>query len=170
MRGDDTRRNGGRACKTCLSPDLAAIDEALVGGTPAEVVARKYRLPVRSVQRHRAAHLPATLARAQAAAEVARADGLLDQVVELQRRTVAILDAAENADPPDLGLALRAIREARGNLELIAKLAGDLDERAQVAIILSPEWVEVRSLIVQALSPYPEARAAVSAALLERQA
>lgn len=64
---------------------------------------------------------------AQDAADVAHADRLLSELEDLQRRTLALLTRAENAG--ELMAALRAIREARGNLELMARIMGEIDER-----------------------------------------
>jgi hypothetical protein len=47
---------------------------------------------------------------------------------DLQERALTTLVRAEEAE--ELNVALRAIREARGNLELLAKLLDELDERA----------------------------------------
>ena len=93
----------------------------------------------------------------------ATADDLLAQVRSLQGRALAILDRAEKAG--DLRTALGAIREARGNLELLAKLLGELNDAPQVNILVNPEWVSVRGVLLGALGPYPDARAAVAGAL-----
>lgn len=113
------------------------------------------------MRRHHDRHLPATLSKAHEAEEVARADNLLDRVENLQARTLAILEAAEETG--ELRTALGAIREARSNVELLAKLLGELDERPVVNVVLIAP--EVRDAIVQALAPYGEARLAVANAL-----
>jgi hypothetical protein len=115
------------------------------------------------VRRHKANHLPAKLVMAEKAAEVAQADDLLEQVRDLQVRTLAILEAAEHTQQHRT--ALSAIREARSNLELLAKLLGELDERPQVNILISAEWLELRAVIVAALEPHTEAREAVLRAI-----
>jgi hypothetical protein len=117
------------------------------------------------VRRHKGKHLPAKLVMAQAAEEVAEADTLLGQVKGLQARAYAVLDKAEEAG--ELRTALSAIREARGNLELLAKLLGDLDERPVTNVLVSAEWVTVRTAMMEALSPYPQARLAVAERLSE---
>ena len=152
-----------RKCAICTHPDKEAIDEALVGGVAFPAVVAKYRVSKDSLSRHKANHLPAKLVMAQAAEEVAQADNLLEQVRDLQGRALAILGKAETAG--DLRTALGAIREARGNLELLAKLLGELDDRPQVNILVSPEWLELRTVIVAALEPHPQARGAVLRAL-----
>ena len=152
-----------RRCAVCSHTDKEAIDEALVVGVAFPALVAKYRVSKDSLSRHRANHLPAKLVMAEKTAEVAEADTLLDQVKNLQGRAYAILDKAEEAG--ELRTALSAIREARGNLELLAKLLGELDERPVVNLNVSPEWLELRAVIVTALEPHPEALGAVVGAL-----
>ena len=153
-----------RSCTVCVHAKREEIDRALIEGVSAAEISGRYRtLGERAVRRHRSNHLPAKLVMAEKAAEVAEADNLLDQVGDLQRRALAILDKAEEAG--ELKTALSAIREARGNLELLAKLLGELDERPVVNLNVSPEWLELRAVIVTALEPHPEAMGAVVDAL-----
>ena len=107
-------------------------------------------------------HLPPTLAKAQEAAEAAHAGTLLEQVRDLQGRAFSILGRAEKAG--DLRTALGAIREARGNLELLARLLGELQE-APVNVLILPEWITMRAALLTALDPFPVARLAVAQAL-----
>jgi hypothetical protein len=95
--------------------------------------------------------------------EIAHADDLLDQVRSLQAHALGILERAEKVG--DLRTALAAISQARGNLELLGKLAGELDERPVVNLNVSPEWLELRAVIVEALGPHPAAHGAVLRAL-----
>jgi hypothetical protein len=44
---------------------------------------------------------------------------------------------------------------------LLGKLAGELDERPVVNLNASPEWLELRAVIVGALEPHPAAHRAV---------
>ena len=50
---------------------------------------------------------------------------LKEHVAQLQMRTLAILERAESVGRADL--VLKCIREARGNLELLARLTGQFD-------------------------------------------
>ena len=152
-----------RICTVCEHPEKDGIDRALVGSASNRSVASLYDVSEAAVRRHKGKHLPAKLAMAQAAEEVAEADTLLDQVKGLQSRAYGILDRAEKAG--ELRTALSAIREARGNLELLAKLLGELDERPVWNLNISPEWLELRAVIVGALEPHPEALSAVVDAL-----
>jgi hypothetical protein len=152
-----------RRCTVCDHPERYSINGALVSGSPYRSVAKRFGLSESSVYRHKSEHLPAHLLKAREAEELARADDLLDRVRHLQAHALDILERAENAG--DLRTALAAISQARGNLELLSKLAGELDERPVVNLNVSPEWLELRAVIVGALEPHPAAHRAVLRAL-----
>jgi hypothetical protein len=152
-----------RRCTVCAHPKVEAIDMALIAGEPYRSVANRYEsLSQASVQRHSENHLPATLAQAKDAEMVAHADDLLEQVRDLQVRTFAILEAAEASEQHRT--ALSAIKEARANLELIGEITKELD-RGTIKLELSPEWLELRGVIVAALEPHPAARDSILRAL-----
>ncbi len=121
-----------RRCTVCDHPERHGIDETLVTGAPYRSVAKQFSLSESAVYRHKTEHLPAQLLKAREVEEVALADDLLDQVRHLQGHALDILERAENAG--DLRTALSAISQARGNLELLGKLAGELDERPVVTV------------------------------------
>jgi transposase-like protein len=152
-----------RRCTVCDHPESHSIDEALVSGASYRSVAKQFELSESAVYRHKTEHLPAQLLKAREVEEATRADDLLDQVRHLQAHALDILERAEKAG--DLRTALAAISQARGNLELLGKLAGELDDRPVVNLSVSPEWLELRAVIVGALEPHTEARGAVLRAL-----
>jgi hypothetical protein len=152
-----------RRCTVCDHLQRHSIDEALVSGAPYRSVAKQFELSESAVYRHKTEHLPAQLLKAREAEDVAQADDLLDQVRTLQNHALDILERAEKAG--DLRTALGAISQARGNLELLGKLAGELDERPVTNVLISPEWLELRAVIVRALEPHPTAHRAVLRAL-----
>ncbi len=92
------------------------------------------------------------------------ADRLLSEVERLHRLALVFLARAAKAG--DLRTALAGIREARGCLELEARVRGQIDEHPQINVLLAPEWLATRAEVMRALEPYVEARLAVSAALL----
>lgn len=158
-----------RRCTVCDSPHRDDVDRALVGHAAGfREIALRHGLGHMAVYRHAEAHLPADLADAQEAAEVARADNLLGQVRDLIGAARDILEEAR-ADG-DRRSALQAIDTAGRQLTLLAKLAGELDERPVVNIVAAPQWVELRTVVIDTLDAYPEARAAVAARLLELEA
>jgi hypothetical protein len=153
-----------RTCTVCAHPDREAIDRALVACEPFRNIAERFGTSATALFRHKAEHLPAALAKAQEAAEVASADDLVAQLRGLHAKTLGILAKAEKVG--ELRTALAAIREARGNLELLAELLHELDRRPQINLLLSPEWQRVRAVLVEALLAFPDARSAVAARLV----
>jgi transposase-like protein len=152
-----------RRCTVCGHHKRHSIDEVLVSGAPYRSVAKRFGLSESAVYRHKVEHLPAHLLKAKEVEEAARADDLLEQVRSLQAHALGILERAEKTG--DLRTALAAISQARGNLELLGKLAGELDERPVVNLNISPEWIELRAVIVGALESHPAAHRAVLGAL-----
>ncbi len=157
-----------RICTVCAHPERRVIDQALVDGASLRGIAGRYGLTDSSVARHKAEHLPQAMAKAQDAAEVAHGDDLLAEVRSLQARALSILDAAEALG--DLKTALAAIRETRGTLELLAKLTGDLQQEGTVNIIVNPQWISIRAVLLDTLAPFPDARVAVASALVALEA
>jgi thioredoxin-like negative regulator of GroEL len=159
-----TRR--GRPCTVCRHPDVAKIDRALVaGGTAGDIAAQFGTIHPEAVSHHRASHLPATLAKAAEAKEIASADVLLERVETIYQRAWSLLEQAEAAG--DLKTALQGIGQLRGTLELLAKLMGELRDSTTVTVTLAtnPEWLAVRTVIFRTLEPFPDARLSLAAAL-----
>jgi hypothetical protein len=157
-----------RTCTVCSHPERAAIDRALVAGASLRDIAGQYRVSKSAAERHRADHLPAALVKGKEAQEEAHALDVVKQLKAINAATVAILSEARRAGDPDT--ALKAIDRIQRQIELQAKLIGELDERPQVNILVAPEWLQVRSALLVALSPYPEARAAAAGALVRLEA
>ncbi len=154
-------------CKVCSHPDLPAIDAALVEGTSRRTVADRFGLHASSVQRHKDAHLSPALVQAMRS-EPERAISVLDRVDSLANRVERMIDAAEAEGKP--GLMLSGVKELRALLELSGKARGELKPdgvHVTFNLATNPEWLQARTVLVQALQPYPDAIEAVSTALLE---
>jgi hypothetical protein len=152
-----------RTCTVCTHPDAPAIDQALVNRRPFRNIAQQFNVSVWAVLRHHDDHLPETLMKAREAEETVRADDLLEQVRALRTKSLQLMLSAEKAG--DLRTALAGIREARACLELLAELAQAIDRRPTVNLLVAPEWLAVRSALLEVLRAYPEARTAVAARL-----
>ncbi len=152
-----------RVCTICTHKSRAKIDQALVERQAFRAIARQHNVSKDALLRHHDDHLPAALVKAQAATEAAQADALLAQVVDLRDKALDVLDTAQESE--DLRAAIGAIREARGCVELLAKLAGQLKDAPTVNILVSSEWQGLQAVILQALEPHVEARLAVAEAL-----
>lgn len=150
-----------RKCSICGHPEIDDINRALVDGQSFRNIAKRFNVSVASLKRHKDDHIPVTLAKAKEADQVAKAEDLLDQIRDLQRRTLQILNKSK-----DDRVSLAAIREARSNIDLLGQLLGKLDNSPKVAVLVAnPEWLTIRAIILKALSPYQEARQAVAKAL-----
>ena len=153
-----------RVCTVCASPDRAAIDKALVAGEPVRSVASRYgTLGRMAVQRHKEEHLPTALVAAAGEEAVKQALDVVQQLKAINGASMAILVEARRAQ--DGELALKAVDRIQRQIELQAKLLGELDERPQVNVLVMPEWLALRARVLAALAAFPEARIAVAEAL-----
>ena len=151
-----------RKCTICAHPDHEAIDAAIVGGESLRAISHQYAVSHYAIQRHQS-HVPDTVAKAHEAGEVAEADRLLSIVRDLMQAAIGTITQAEHAD--ELRTKLAAIREARETAKLLLEVNGKLQTAPTFNIIMAPEWVEVRTVVLQALGPFPDARLAVAGAL-----
>jgi hypothetical protein len=173
-----------RSCSVCAHDRRQEIDKALVTGTTHRNVAERFRLSPSAVYRHKRGHLAARLKRAFEAKETRQAVELvqhqtqerakevgqaLDIVQQLKAINGACLEVLQKARTDGKhSLSLQAVDRIHRQIELQAKLLGELQETGpQVNVLVAPEWREIRVNVLQALTPYPEARAAVSKVLTD---
>lgn len=98
------------------------------------------------------------------AARLDNAANFLDQLKEVRSKAATLLELAEKAE--DLRAAGVFLKELREQIRLWAELEKKLaDNPPQVSIILNPEWIELKTKIVAALRPYPDALESVRNAL-----
>jgi hypothetical protein len=148
----------------CTHPLRAEIDRVLSDGGVIAHIASDYAVSRDSLQRHRVNHLlPWRRAELESDPELAHVDPLAE-IRSLYHRISDHLARAESE--PDNWQAIRAFHaEARKDLTLLAKLVGELDERPQLNILVAPEWLQLKTLIIRALAPHREAQLAVLHAL-----
>jgi len=144
-----------RKCTICEHEQVEEINKEIVKGIPLRDIANQFNVNHSTIYRHKD-HIPQQLTKAKEAQDIAQADNLLFQVEQLNEKAWELLSKAENSG--QLKTALQGIREAKGCLELLAKLQGELQQEGTVNITLAPEWMELRQIILQELEPYPEAR------------
>ena len=128
-------------CSICTHTQCHAIDEALVLGEAAPAIAAQFEASVDALQRHKHKHLAALLAEA-GNAESLRAEALVEQVWRLQEDTLSAL--AEAREGGNLRIFFAGVREARGNAELLARLAGMLGGQE-----IGPRTVQQQQVIVR---------------------
>lgn len=155
----------GAKCSVCFHEQTEAISmDILNGHMTLREIAAKYGLSTTAVHRHKQ-HIPAQLAVSHEAEKVAKADSVMARIIELDQRADTIYKEAMDGDDP--GLALKALKELREITGLYAKLTGEIQAKTVTnnTLIITPEWVSMRSVMLKALEPYPEARRALVGAL-----
>src|SRR5262245_15060180 len=132
-----------RRCTICDHAERQAIDAALLGSESYRSIAKRFATSPEAMWRHKESHLPASLAKAEEAREATQADSLLDQLLHLNRETLAILQEARAGKTKDNELALKAIGRAEKQIELQARLLGELKDTATVNVLILPEWQQI---------------------------
>lgn len=84
------------------------------------------------------------------------------RIVEGGTRTVTMVET-KYADPRDL--VLKTAHRLQGQMELLSKLLGQLNDGNTVNVTVSADWVLIRSELMGALQPYPDAAQAVASRL-----
>ena len=85
------------------------------------------------------------------------------QLRVLRERAAFALETAEGAE--DVKVALLAIKELRELVRLWGELEGKLQSQPTVNVLISPQWIQLKTTILTVLQPYPEAREALIDAL-----
>src|SRR5215211_839977 len=117
-----------RVCTVCAHPDAVAMNEEIVLTRRGNrSIAKRYGVDDSAVQRHKD-HIPQLLVKARDDFEAFEAEAILQSIEDLQRETLTVLEEAKDGDKPDHKTILAAIREQRGNLELVAKIKQLIDK------------------------------------------
>ena len=155
-----------RTCTICNHPEREAIETAIVAGISNRSIALQFGTSHMAVQRHATDHIQQEIKNSQAAQEEARGLDIVKQLKEINDITREILKQSRGISTHEI--TLKAVARVEKQLELQAKLLGAIDDRP-VNIYITPEWIAIRTVIVQALKPYPDARRAVAAALAQME-
>lgn len=121
-----------RTCSVCTHAEREQIDTELLEGKPYKDLAARFGPSGSALHRHRSSHLPERLLKAKAAAEICKADDLVEQVKSLKVNARQILAKAESEG--DLRTALAGIRELSRLIELVAKLTAELKTRPMTSV------------------------------------
>ena len=160
-------------CTVCQHSRLPAINKDLILGMSVREVAEKFAVSKDAANRHNRNHIDESQRRKVIARDIRdnevteqqQVAGVLnDERVEVQsglKRVVkeieAILDRAkkQNDDP----LALASLKEMRNTLVDLAKVYGQLKTSLTVNVALSdsPEWLELRSILLGVFEKHPAA-------------
>lgn len=151
-----------RVCTVCHHPERDEIDAAIIAGTVNREIACKFGVGRMAIERHAASHISQQIRQSQEAQEEARGLDVVGQLKDINDITLDILKEAR--DMKDNDTSLKAIDRVTKQLELQAKILGDIGG-TQVNIYVTPEWQSIRSILLQSLLPFPEAKIAVASAL-----
>lgn len=169
-------------CKCCQHRERAALDLAIARGVSMRALSRRYKVTTWSLYRHAKSHLPPQL-RAKLIAgpdldidldrlRETESQSLLANLVALRHRLFSSLDVAEECG--DSGMVARIAGQLHHNLEVTGRLLGDLavGHTTITNVLIQPQYVQVRAVLIDALAPFPAARQAVATALhrIESQA
>ena len=161
----------GRKSKIEAHPQSEEIVSLLFNGAKNPEILRKYSgISNDDLDYYRENKLPSLLSKSSdlkdladeiEQADIHKGDTYLQLVIGLQKSALDALELQDaGSDPKSWAMVSR---EARGYLELLGKALDRIRDTppAQITIINNPEWVELRTLIIGALEPYPAAREAV---------
>jgi hypothetical protein len=132
-----------KPCEVCTSEHRKKIEAEMLRGVDNSVVAGRWGVSTRAVNHHEKVCVAKVLHKARKAHEVFAANSVRDCVLQLRDKTLAILDQAEKNQ--DFPLALKAIKEAKGILELMAKVSGEINTQAQNNFIIQINITEEQS-------------------------
>jgi hypothetical protein len=154
-------------CKVCKHPKRSEIERQIAARAMNTVEAAKIiGCNNSTVSRHmRQCVAPNVRDQLQAKAKEFQSVNVLHQLEKSHEVTLQILDAALSKGRDRV--ALKALEVEIKQFELTAKLTGQLNEAPQVNFLLSPEYMQLKQVIITALEPYPEARQQAARALRE---
>ena len=118
-------------CTICRHEKRDDIDRALLDGESFRNIARRTATSATALCRHKTQHIPRSLALAKETAEEIQAGTLFERLRSVGRVTEEILREARGAK--NHTIALQAIGRIERQLELEARLLGELDDSARVA-------------------------------------
>ena len=122
----------GRPCSICTHRDHKTITQQLINGRSYRSIAAEYGVKAAAIGYHLHHHMAAPLQRLIKSEPNVQQDAVtvepaLLQMRRLNNHVLKLLARAEVSDDRETWLG--AIREGRRNLELIARLTGELDPR-----------------------------------------
>lgn len=133
-----------QACTICSHPKRAEIDKAVVlPGASIRGVARQFDVSSDALQRHvKNGHVVEKIKKAQLAQDIAEADDLLQEILDVQSFCRKLRQEAESQR-----IALEANRDMAKVLELKGKILGafnkDKDSKGTLVINLDKEDVDL---------------------------
>jgi hypothetical protein len=162
-------------------PDSARIQYDLARGVPVRALSRKYKINIFALYRFRKKSPPQLRAAAMAKRlkagaaldelKISESESILQNLALLRARLFCNLDLAMEVN--DVRLATSVSDAIGRNIALTARYLGEFsvhENRASINILISEDYLSLRTDLLRALANFPAARAAVAATLHEREA
>lgn len=143
-------------CAVCTHKNIKKINEQLIAGESCRRIASQYGLHYQAVTRHKKNHLPEALLEGHKAEAVTHADTLLMDLQGTKETALWFLNEAKEAK--DLKAAASLISSACRVIELLAEIRGQLDRKAEINIILNPEYIQFKQNILSVVNSCPECK------------
>ena len=160
----------GPTCSICEDPRIEEINSLIASQEKLADISRKFAVSEDALSRHKSKCIITALSATSNTKDVIAGDLLLEQLQAARTKTLELLDMAiEVANSKVYGTPSAYLREIREQIKLWAELEGRISNQPQITIINNPEWVELRTVIVQALDNFPEAKMAVVNAIRDRR-
>ena len=145
-------------CSICRHEQRSEIDTALIRSESLRNIAKQFGTSATALHRHKAEHIAQQIVKSQEFSDIAAASVLVKELRELTRKTGAILTRAVRQKQSDI--ALRAIARLEKQLELKARLLGELQERDPKSSTLTVVYVDRKSAVGQSM-PYEKEQLSV---------
>jgi hypothetical protein len=152
--------------ENCMPEEIAKSQEAREAAFALNVAEQLHAINVQSLALLKEARAALNRIQTSHADAVPSVDELLAMPKERRALTLKLSGIHSWRRNQDMMNAMQAIDRVHKQLELQAKLQGDLAQEGTVNIWMSPEWASARTSLLDALRPFPEARVAVAQALL----
>lgn len=176
-------------CLVCVHPQRGEIEAALLKGAGQRAIARQYDVGRGSVQRHATKHLGLATAKASELVQPAVVQAVQEELTHAARAAAAFTESLEHVrsviqgymaravdsdgryqvplEHEETKTLLAAVRTLHSHMQVWARVQEVMHAQAGHDITKAPAWLRFRAALARALAPYPEARAAVAAALRE---
>ena len=155
-------------CGICKHPDREELELKLASKAISQATfAKLANSNVATVSRHVRNCIPKRIKESNLKPEPTQVDGLnvVNALISSHAKTMEIL--ADSLAEGDRRTALMALQTEIRQLELNAKLTGQLNDAPQVNFLLNPEFVRLKQILIKTLEPFPIARVRLSEALTE---
>ena len=121
-----------RKCSICIHERRAEIERSVLAGDSYRTVAQRFDVSRDAVVRHRR-HLAASTPNDLNLEQIFQSGTLVEQLRSLSYEAQRLKEKAETAG--DFRTALAAVRELCRIVELVAKLRGEIDGRAEINVM-----------------------------------